>query len=123
MSEIKTIELVLSNAESMKFDYEHIKNLWLADISDIIVKGEGDNGITRHSIASRGYIHLSSKGDTMNAYTVIAEENKDKPFKRLSRQFDLILVKLHYENGKEEAIFIKWKGEPRKINPQKFDQS
>lgn len=115
MQQVKCLELIFDNAESMLFHKEYIGVFKLTDLNRTISRKSFDS-INESFKADTMFLQLSSESNNIDSY--ITHYNKNLPFDRLQHN-DLRELVVHYEDGSLENILFEWED---LVNERQFVQ-
>ncbi|MED3792503.1 hypothetical protein P4571_08600 [Niallia alba] len=110
MREIKSIGLSLENCEAMEFKREDIGRFNIIDIKRSISRS-ASNSVSDYLTSEEVYLQLSSKANKYSTFTCTWHDGEVTPFERLLQHKDIVAIDINYEDGTNEYIYVKWKGE------------
>lgn len=123
--EIKTVELVLENLESVLFSVKDIVMLSINDIKKSIRFSNEQTSI--NLTANEIIIEINSKANLYSAYSHKWFDKQNEsllPFDRLMKYNDITAIELTYQDDSKDYIYANWPGdidENNKLQSSKFD--
>ena len=106
LDKVISIELVFENCEMMTFEQDDIVDLELGNITTNILK-VAVNGIVKKVYANEVYIEL--KKESNSKFVSFGDEGYK--FDRILRYNDIVLMDLHFEDGRIETYHVCYNGE------------
>ncbi|MCM1224859.1 MAG: hypothetical protein NC548_61465 [Lachnospiraceae bacterium] len=108
MREVKSVELVLENCESIKFLPDQI-GIFCCDKITSYVARVACNSISKQLICEWMCIELYNSAN--QKYNSLGQESEDRALDRLGKFNDITAVEVTYEDGGVDYILVPWNEE------------
>lgn len=113
MQEVKSVELVLENCESIKFSPDQIGAFGCTEIVAQVAR-VACNSISKYLSCKEMYMELYSAAN--QKYDSFGRESEHKAFERLCQYDDITGVEVVYEDGSKDYILVPWNEESEYSN-------
>ena len=105
MRDIKSIELVFENCESVTFERNVIGTVNIEDIKRVF-RRIACNSISSYTTAETVAIEIFADGNA--EYDPFKVDDKERVFDRIARWIDITYIVIGYENGDAEELYVDY---------------